>query len=154
MAFDFYQEIHSTRTFFQKWQQADSLDTGCRPLDQQSSNFPTFGSIFVQIGYFWRTRNHIQVIALYRYVGLGRLKRCCIYRHRCFEHSLHGETIKSFCSNWCHGCERLYFEQYNLGSFTLVRSLSGKNWQDRYKADKVSISFPATPKSNWNVFGV
>ena len=22
------------------------------------------------------------------YVGLGRLKRCCIYRHRCFEHSL------------------------------------------------------------------
>ena len=31
---------------------------------------------------------------------------------------------------------------------TVVRSLSGKNWQDLYKADKVSISFPATPKSN------
>ena len=30
----------------------------------------------------------------------------------------------------------------------IVRSLSGKNWQDLYKADKVSISFPATPKSN------
>ena len=30
----------------------------------------------------------------------------------------------------------------------VVRSLSGKNWQDLYKADKVSISFPATPKSN------
>ena len=37
-----------------------------------------------------------------------------------------------------------------LGEFArvLVRSLSGKNWQDLYKADKVSISFPATPKSN------
>ena len=30
----------------------------------------------------------------------------------------------------------------------VVRSLSGKNWQDRDKADKVSISFPATPKDN------
>ena len=30
----------------------------------------------------------------------------------------------------------------------IVRSLSGKNWQDLYKADKGSISFPATPKSN------
>ena len=30
----------------------------------------------------------------------------------------------------------------------VVRSLSGKNWQDLYKADKGSISFPATPKSN------
>ena len=30
----------------------------------------------------------------------------------------------------------------------LVRSLSGQNWQDLYKADKVIISFPATPKSN------
>ena len=28
----------------------------------------------------------------------------------------------------------------------IVRSLSGKNWQDRDKADKVSISIPATPK--------
>ena len=35
----------------------------------------------------------------------------------------------------------------------VVRSLSGKNWQDRYKADKVSISFPATPKDKLNVFG-
>ena len=34
MAFDFYQEIHRTRTFFQKLQSADSLDTVCRPLDQ------------------------------------------------------------------------------------------------------------------------
>ena len=33
-------------------------------------------------------------------------------------------------------------------SHLLVRSLSGKNWQDRDKADKVSISFPATPKDN------
>ena len=32
--------------------------------------------------------------------------------------------------------------------FNIVRSLSGKNWQDRDKADKVSISFPATPKDN------
>ena len=30
----------------------------------------------------------------------------------------------------------------------IVRSLSGKNWQDRDKADKVGISFPATPKDN------
>ena len=34
------------------------------------------------------------------------------------------------------------------GHVTNVRSLNGKNWQDLYKADKVSISFPATPKSN------
>ena len=34
----------------------------------------------------------------------------------------------------------------------IVRSLSGKNWQDRYKADKVSISFPATPNDKLNVF--
>ena len=33
-------------------------------------------------------------------------------------------------------------------SHLLVRSLSGKNWQDRDKADKVSISLPATPKDN------
>ena len=31
---------------------------------------------------------------------------------------------------------------------TIVRSLNGKNWQDLYKADRVSISFPVTPKSN------
>ena len=42
MAFDFYQEIHRTQTFFQKLQQADRLDTVCRPPDQQSSHFPTF----------------------------------------------------------------------------------------------------------------
>ena len=35
----------------------------------------------------------------------------------------------------------------------LVRSLSGKNWQDRYRADKVSISFPATPNDKLNVLG-
>ena len=35
----------------------------------------------------------------------------------------------------------------------LVRSLSGKNWQDRYKADKVSISFPATLNYKLNVLG-
>ena len=36
----------------------------------------------------------------------------------------------------------------------IVRSLSGKtDWQDRYKADKVSISFPATPNDKLNVFG-
>ena len=35
----------------------------------------------------------------------------------------------------------------------LVRSLSGKNWQDRDTADKVSISFPATPNDKLNVFG-
>ena len=43
-----------------------------------------------------------------------------------------------------HGAELKWFESY----LTIVRSLSGKNWQDLYKADKVSISFPATPKSN------
>ena len=32
----------------------------------------------------------------------------------------------------------------------IVRSLSGKNWQDRYKSDKVSISFPATPNDKIN----
>ena len=42
MAFDFYQQIHRTRTFSQKFQQADSLGTVCRPLDQQISHFPTF----------------------------------------------------------------------------------------------------------------
>ena len=35
----------------------------------------------------------------------------------------------------------------------IVRSLSGKNWQDRYKADKVSISFPPTPNDKLNVLG-
>ena len=30
----------------------------------------------------------------------------------------------------------------------IVRSLSGKNWLDRDKADTVSISFPVTPKNN------
>ena len=34
----------------------------------------------------------------------------------------------------------------------LARSLSGKNWQDRDKADKVSISFPSTPNDKLNVF--
>ena len=34
----------------------------------------------------------------------------------------------------------------------LVRSLSGKNWQDRYKADKASISFPVTPKDKLKCF--
>ena len=36
----------------------------------------------------------------------------------------------------------------NLSKLPIVRSLSGKNLQDLYKVDKVSISFPATPKSN------
>ena len=35
-------------------------------------------------------------------------------------------------------------------ALVIVRSLSGKNWQDRYK---VSISFPATPNEKLNVFG-
>ena len=34
----------------------------------------------------------------------------------------------------------------------IVRSLNGKNWQDRDITDKVSISFPATPKDHCNVF--
>ena len=35
-----------------------------------------------------------------------------------------------------------------------MRSLRGKNWQDRDKADKVSILFPReTPKDNGNIFG-
>ena len=34
-----------------------------------------------------------------------------------------------------------------------VRSLTGKNWQDCGKADKVSISFPATPKAKLKCFG-
>ena len=34
----------------------------------------------------------------------------------------------------------------------IVRSLSGKNWQDRDKADKVSISFPASPKDKLKCF--
>ena len=34
----------------------------------------------------------------------------------------------------------------------LVRSLSGKNWEDRNKADKVSISYPATPKDKLKCF--
>ena len=45
------------------------------------------------------------------------------------------------------------FANHYRHTLLIVRSLSGKNWQDLYKADKVSISFPATPKSNWNVFG-
>ena len=34
----------------------------------------------------------------------------------------------------------------------IARSLSGKNWQDRDKADKVSISFPENPNEKFNVF--
>ena len=41
----------------------------------------------------------------------------------------------------------------NMYIWHLVRSLSGKNWQDRYKADKVSISFPATLKDKLKCFG-
>ena len=36
----------------------------------------------------------------------------------------------------------------------LVQSLSGKNWQDRDKADKVSISFPATSRTIEMFLGV
>ena len=43
----------------------------------------------------------------------------------------------------CHTLSSLIFSL-----LLIVRSLSGKNWQDRNKADKVSISFPATPKDN------
>ena len=42
----------------------------------------------------------------------------------------------------------LSFERRYHNLSLVVRSLSGKNWQDLYKANKVSISFPATPKSN------
>ena len=34
----------------------------------------------------------------------------------------------------------------------IVRSLSGKNWQNRDKADKVSISFPASPNDKLKCF--
>ena len=37
-------------------------------------------------------------------------------------------------------------------AWAVVRSLSGKNWQDRYKADKVSISFPAAPEDKLKCF--
>ena len=47
----------------------------------------------------------------------------------------------------------MHFEQSVSKEILIVRSRSGKNWQDRDKADKVSISFPATPEDNWNVFG-
>ena len=70
-----------------KLQQADSLDTVCRPLDQQSSHFPTFWwHIYSNRVFLKYAKSYSKVISLY--VGLGRLKRCCIYRHRCFEHSL------------------------------------------------------------------
>ena len=55
-----------------------------------------------------------------------------------------------FC--WCTGTATIFLWR-NIAEILpekdiIVRSLSGKNWQDLYKADKVSISFPATPKSN------
>ena len=50
-------------------------------------------------------------------------------------------------------CVELYFGLARYLLDKLVQSLSGKNWQDRYKADKVSISFPATPNDKLNVFG-
>ena len=87
MAFDFYQEIHRTRTFSQKLQQADSLDKVFCPLDQQSSHFPTFWShIYSNRVFLKYAKSHSNVIALY--VGLGKWKRFCIYGHRCFEHSM------------------------------------------------------------------
>ena len=44
MAFDFYREIHRTRTFFRKLQQSNSYNYHSLPpsIDQQSSHFPTF----------------------------------------------------------------------------------------------------------------
>ena len=44
-------------------------------------------------------------------------------------------------------------ENKECDRYLIVWSLSGKNWQDRDKADKVSISFPATPNDKLNVFG-
>ena len=41
-------------------------------------------------------------------------------------------------------CEFVYHVEFGF----IVRSLSGKKWPDRDKADKVSISFSATPKMN------
>ena len=43
-------------------------------------------------------------------------------------------------------------ELYITDGLAIVRSLSGKNWQDRDKADKVSISFPATPDDKLKCF--
>ena len=36
--------------------------------------------------------------------------------------------------------------------WVLVRSFSGKNWKDRAKADKASISFPVTPNDQLKCF--
>ena len=44
------------------------------------------------------------------------------------------------------------FEALFIVQALIVRSLSGKNWQDRDKADKASISFPATPNDKFKCF--
>ena len=50
-------------------------------------SFPTFWwHIYSNQVFLKYAKSYSKVIALY--VGLGRLKRCCIYRHRYFEHSL------------------------------------------------------------------
>ena len=89
MAFDFYQEIHGTRTFFRKLQRADSLDTVSRPLISVSTK-QSFSNVLV--AYLFKSGiSEVREIIFksYRIVCRhGRLKHCCIYRHRCFEHSL------------------------------------------------------------------
>ena len=42
-----------------------------------------------------------------------------------------GETMKSLCSNWCHGCERLYFEQSVTWDLSL--RLQTDPTQNKYK---------------------
>ena len=52
------------------------------------------------------------------------------------------------------GREKLRLTQVHFPTDgNIVRSLSGKNWQDHDKTDKVSISFPATPKENLSLPG-
>ena len=72
--------------------------------------------------------------------------------HKKFERDQHSEIYLLTLKEQDNTKMKLSLDMVSI-SASIVRSLSGKNWQDRYKADKISISFPATPNDKLNVFG-
>ena len=75
-------------------------------------------------------KSYSKVIALY--VGLGRLKRCCIYRHRCFEHSLVKPSRVYALIGVTDVKDYSYLERYNLDPDLSLR-LRIHPTQNKYK---------------------
>ena len=122
MAFDFYQEIHRTQTLFSEITASRKLRHSLTTSRSTKQSFPNTLVAYLFKSGICEVRKIIFESYRIVYVGLhGEVIEALLYlpRHRCFEH-----TVKSLCSNWFHGCERLYFEQYNLGSFTSIANRS------------------------------